>query len=411
MSGRQRRRGRSRLQERIRTGRRVHWIRAVGLSGFLAAFLSCGDGGPAGPTAPAAPVSPPSPPPPPEPTGITLTVDPPSVREDLGPATVTVTATLVGGTTTAETPVVLTTGDGTATGDDYSATATALTIGAGAASGTATVTVRPIDDSRLEGTETFVLRGSAGELPVAEVEIAIVDPPVEVFFAASRIDVREGETRELVVRYQVADLPAPWNAELSFLPETASEADFRTSGTAVHIPAGRIATGEIAVPVTAVSDLLFDEGEETLMVAFVPPSGASAPRPKLGGDMVIAIAEAARSACRGIGFDSTRPRRRSGGILQATLSVEVPADLGSLSADWVGPYYDDDADPENRSRSPQLEVNVADWRVETSAGMTRHRFDLEWPQFTEVELRFYTGDGACDLRALVCGRSGCREGS
>ena len=338
-------------------------------------------------------------------------MEPPTIREDAGAATLTVTAMLVGGTRPEETPVSLAFRDRTATSADYEATATTLTIGAAAVTGTARVVLTPIDDSRLEGAETVFLHGSASGFPEVEVEIAIVDPPVEVFFAEPRLDIREGETREFLVRYQVGDLPAPWNAELSFRPETASEADFRTSGTAVHIPAGRIATGEIAVPLTAVSDLLFSEGEETLAVAFVPRAGAAAPRPKLGPDLVIGIAEAARSDCPGVVFDSTRPRQRSSGILETTLSVEVPQDLEGVSFDWIGPYYDDEEDPEGRSRTPFLEINVADWRMESTRTMTEHRFDLEWPRFTEIELRLHTGDGVCDLPAIVCSRSGCRERS
>ena len=380
----------------------------LGAPWVLVAFLSCGDGPSTAPATPA-PAQPP-PPAPPVPTAMTLTVEPPTVREDGGAAALTVTAMLVGGTRPEETPVSLTFQGGTATSADYEATATPLTIGAAAVAGTATVVLTPVDDSRLEGVETVVLRGSASGLPEVQVEIAIVDPPVEVFFAAPEFQIREGETQTFLVRYQVADLPAAWNAELSFRPETASEADFRTLGTAVHIPAGRIATGEIAVPLTAVSDLLFDEGDETLAVAFVPPVGATAPRPKLGPDLAVTIAEGARESCRGVGFDSTRPRR-SGGILATTLSVEVPRNLEGVSFDWIGPYHDDDVDPEDRTVTPFLEINVADWRMESTRTATEHSLELEWPRFAEIELRFHTGDGACDFPAIVCSRTGCRERS
>ena len=338
-------------------------------------------------------------------------MDPPSVPEDADASTLTVTATLIGGTRAAETLIILTIEDGTATSADYTATGAELTVGAGAMAGTATIRLAPTEDSLLEGVETVVVRGSASGLTVADVAIEIVDPPVEVFFAAHQFSIREGETRDLVIRYQVADLPAPWNLELSFRPETASEADFRTSATAIQIPAGRIVAGEIAVPVTAVSDLLFGEREETLAVGLVPPSGARAPRAKLGRDLVITIDEAARSACPGIVFDSTPPRRPFEWLLRTTLALEVPRNLDSVSFDWVGPYFDDEDDPENRSSYPLLEVNVADWRMESTATMTRHRFDIEWPRFTEVNLRLYTEDGACDLPALVCDATGCDERS
>ena len=98
-------------------------------------------------------------------------------------------------------------------------------------------------------------------------------------------------------------------------------------------------------------------------------------------------------------------------VLETTLSLEAPRSLEGLTLDWVGPYYDDEDDPEDRRRYPYLEVHVADWQMESTPTVTRHSFEIAWPRFAEAHLRLYTRDGPCALPALVCDASGCRERS
>ncbi len=74
--------------------------------------------------------------------------------------------------------------------------------------------------------------------------------------------------------------------------------------------------------------------------------------------------------------------------------------------DWGSPYYDDEHDPEHRSLYPLLEINVAQWRVETVEGATRHWLSLEWPPFAAVRLLFRS-DAGCDLPALTCRAASC----
>ena len=90
-----------------------------------------------------------------------------------------------------------------------------------------------------------------------------------------------------------------------------------------------------------------------------------------------------------------------------TLIIEWENGSGG-SFDWSGPYYDDEEYPENRRRYPLLEVNVAEWRIETTATATRHELRIEWPPFLETGLRFHSEAGACSLPALVCSRAACR---
>ena len=89
-------------------------------------------------------------------TGITLSADPDTLEEDQESAeTVTVTATLSGGTRTEATVVTIGTLEGTATKDtDYTVTTAlaSITIPANSTSGTGTITITPIDDKVVEAT-------------------------------------------------------------------------------------------------------------------------------------------------------------------------------------------------------------------------------------------------------------------
>ena len=102
------------------------------------------------------------------------------------------------------------------------------------------------------------------------------------------------------------------------------------------------------------------------------------------------------------------PPRAVNAITRADLLIEW--DLGSDGGfDWGNPYYDDEDDPEDRSLYPLLEVNVAEWRVETVEGATRHWLSLEWPPFADLRLLFRSNAG-CDLPALTCDAAACELG-
>ncbi len=118
------------------------------------------------------------------PTGIALSVNPTSVAENAATAaTVTVTATVTGGTTyAAATAVTVSVGDGSdsaVSGTDYAAVSdVTITIPAGAASATGTFSLDPTDDSLAEGAETLTVSGVSGTLDVTDAEITITDNDV-----------------------------------------------------------------------------------------------------------------------------------------------------------------------------------------------------------------------------------------
>ena len=116
-----------------------------------------------------------------EPTAITLSVDSDEVSEgDSMATTVTLTATLEGGTTrnTATTVALSLSGTATATGSgaDYTAVVPSeMTIPAEAATGTATLSITPKTDEIVEGDETIGVEGAVDGFTVSPAEITIND--------------------------------------------------------------------------------------------------------------------------------------------------------------------------------------------------------------------------------------------
>ena len=115
-------------------------------------------------------------------TGITLSADPDTLEEDQELAeTVTVTATLEGGSTRTEATVVtIGTLSGSATkGTDYTVTTAlaSITIPADSSSATGTITITPIDDKVVEGNETIIIPGTTTVegLNVTSAEITLKD--------------------------------------------------------------------------------------------------------------------------------------------------------------------------------------------------------------------------------------------
>ena len=101
------------------------------------------------------------------------------------------------------------------------------------------------------------------------------------------------------------------------------------------------------------------------------------------------------------------PPTQQDSVNRATLLIDWEQQAGG-GFDWAGPYYDDEEDPENRSLTPLLEVNVAEWRVETIEGATRHTLEIEWPPFREIGLFFRSDTSDCELPTLVCLALGCQ---
>ncbi len=230
------------------------------------------------------------------------------------------------------------------------------------------------------------------------------DPNVVVFFGVSQLQVPEGESRDIAVRYQVAELTTALDVGISFLGGSASAADFRVSAESVRIPPGRNMEGTVELSLTAITDRTVTEGDESLTVRFVRPSGSSVSLIEFGPALEVVI-EDRGSPCPGT-LVWGDPPRQTGDVAQVTLVMDwaQPARGGF---DWAGPYYDDEDYPEDRSQLPLLEVNVADWWVETSDGSTRHMLELEWPSFLEMGLIFHSDRHPCERPGLVCRSGGC----
>ena len=131
-------------------------------------------------------------------------------------------------------------------------------------------------------------------------------PAVTVSFAATSLEVREGDSVEIGVRYQVRSLSSPWQLGISPLPESASVDDFELSMPSIEIPAGQGVSGEAVLELTASSDTVFDEGDETVAIRFVPGGGVDA---SLGTNLRVSIRDAAVSPCTGVSILATPPGR------------------------------------------------------------------------------------------------------
>ncbi|MYF94987.1 MAG: hypothetical protein F4210_05680, partial [Holophagales bacterium] len=110
-------------------------------------------------------------------TGVTLTVDPPSVSEGAGATQVTVKGELDHAPRTSATTVSVTISAGTASTSDFgSVSGFTLTIAAGETSGTATFTLTPVNDDVDETEETVTVGGTAGHgLAVTAATLTIQD--------------------------------------------------------------------------------------------------------------------------------------------------------------------------------------------------------------------------------------------
>ena len=109
---------------------------------------------------------------------VNLSVDPSSVGESASGTTMTVTAAFsTDKTFTEDKTVTVSVGDGTATsGTDYAAVSSFdITIPTGASRGTGTFTLRPIQDTAVEGNETIDLAGRAGDLTVNGTALTLTD--------------------------------------------------------------------------------------------------------------------------------------------------------------------------------------------------------------------------------------------
>ena len=124
--------------------------------------------------------------------------------------------------------------------------------------------------------------------PVATPPVAAPPGVAAVAFVAASVEVYEGDTASLPIRYEAQNLPVPWRLRVSPLPGTARSADFSLPEAVVEIPAGQGTTGMVTLDLVALADDEFEEGTETFSLRFVPDPTVNA---ELGGDLRVSIRE------------------------------------------------------------------------------------------------------------------------
>ena len=209
------------------------------------------------------------------PTGITLTVQPPTLSEGDNAQDVTVTATLDGGSTLlTDTTVALGLGGAAAgSGEDYSATAPTVTITAGDSSGTATLQVTPVEDTLVEGDETIEVSGTATDYTVTAATLTLTDndlAPTSITLTVQPPTLSEGDNAQDVTVTATLDgsstLPTATTVTLSLGGAAAgSGEDYSATVPTVTITAGD-SSGTATLRITPVEDDLV-EGDETIEVS------------------------------------------------------------------------------------------------------------------------------------------------
>ncbi len=214
-------------------------------------------------------------------SGIFLSVNPPSMEENDGPITFTVTATLSGGSSaTADIPVAIAL-SGTATeGSDYTVTTalSSITIPANSGSGSGTLTLTPIDDTNLEFTEIITLSGSAGELSVESADITLVAQISErayLSISGPAEEVTEGSDAKFTATLSdpvVSEVTVAWSADRMAGVDDAEFSDYGNGDGkgSFTIPANTL-THTFAVPVND------DELAEPAEVIYINIGVISAP--------------------------------------------------------------------------------------------------------------------------------------
>ena len=211
-----------------------------------------------------------------KPTLIVLSVTPAEVIEGGGDTTLTVTATLEGGSARiSDTEVSLTVGGLTARpGADFTAQdGVTLTIPAGRMSHTADLTITLVDDNLAEGREEVSIGGSNAEpgLPVVEVKVDLTDndaQPTKITLSLNKDYVEENRGSQWLTVTASLDggsrRTVDTSVRLRVASGTATTADYWALAGDLVIEAGeREGTADIML---APTDDHIEEGDETLEV-------------------------------------------------------------------------------------------------------------------------------------------------
>ena len=255
---------------------------------------------------------------------------------------------------------------------------------------------------RQEGNTTVTATAQdPGGLSAAQTFGVTVEHLVEVSFIQNLLEVPEGESAPVVIHYRVAGLAAARTVQLSALPGTASREDFELEGGPLELPPGEGQSGQVALRLTARTDGLFAEGDETVTIRFIPDQGVNA---ELGGDLEVVIEEAGASPCPGVRI-AARPPEPSTGLdhhLTTTLTIERSRAAVGTSLDLVWPYRS-----VYRGMPPARATRISRWQTRETGGVLRHELDVEWWEETsEISVGFVGGQCTGDPVAH-CFEDGC----
>lgn len=256
--------------------------------------------------------------------------------------------------------------------------------------------------------------GGDGSAPAPAPTVAVPEPPaVVVTFVSDSVHVEEGETVEITVQYRINSLSAALSLEVSPLNDGAVSEDYELSATTFDIPAGQGVTGTAAISLTALIDTQISEGEEVVELRLVPPAGI---RAELDGNLEVTIVDAGASPCTGARVVATPVEsvEASPGFQRTTLEVTHEPEAGAVWFEWGGPYYNGEYCDDDSCRMwwenafPILEVNLVEWRMESSSRGASDSLDVEWDDSNTLRFAFRSSEGACEgTPTVVCASGGC----
>ena len=251
---------------------------------------------------------------------------------------------------------------------------------------------------------------------------AVPQPSLAVSFIEGAARLAEGETAEIPVRWSGGSPGSALQIGVTAQNQTTTDDDYELLSASFEIPPSA-ASGTAVVSLRALEDEMFAEGDETLSLQLVAPSGAAV---QVGGNLGISIEEAGVSPCAGIRIGAEPPSRqdrREGrpATLQPSETARtrfiVVSGPGSeaVALDWIGPYRDYDLASWNPSFRPRrvnsstlFHVILENWSFDLEESTLRHEIQVEWLAELEVGLRFRSADGACAGEPVAaCTGAGC----
>ena len=267
--------------------------------------------------------------------------------------------------------------------------------------------------AKLLASLTAVTVAACGGSGTAPAVTAPEPPAVVVTFASDAVNLKEGETVDITVRYRINNLSSPLSLAISPLDRGAAAEDYELSATTFDIPAGQGVTGTAALSLIALEDNQIAEGEEVVALRLLPPGGI---RAQLDQNLEVTIGDVGASPCAGVRVLATpiEPIETSRNYRGTTLELTQGKEAGAVWFDWEGPYLhgeycdDDDCRTAWQNRFPILEVNLVEWRMESSSSGTEDFLEIEWNDSNTLRFRFRSPDGACDGEPTVaCTTTGC----